>query len=324
MTTRVHVRVEGVVQGVGFRPFVHRLAGDLGLAGFVRNDARGVEIEAEGDPAAARAAARGAAHGGAAARGRRVGRGGADDAARRGGLRDRRVAARAARRRSSRRTPRRARTCLAELRDPADRRFRYPFTNCTNCGPRFTIVRGVPYDRPLTTMAGFAMCAACRAEYDDPADRRFHAQPNACPACGPRVRLVGAHAGGRDDGRGAPRVALLAGAIVAVKGIGGYHLACRADDEDAVARLRARKHREDRPFALMAADLAGARGARGARRRGRRAADVPGAADRARAAAAGARGGPRRRARRRASSASCSPTRRCTTCCWPTRARRSC
>ena len=161
--------------------------------------------------------------------------------------------------------------CLAEVLDPADRRHRYPFTNCTNCGPRFTIVRGVPYDRPLTTMAGFEMCERCRAEYEDPADRRFHAQPNACPDCGPRARLVDAggreiagEGGGRDRSPGSDAVAaaareLLAGRILAVKGIGGYHLCCRADDEAAVSALRSRKHREDRPFALMAASVEAAR-----------------------------------------------------------------
>ena len=164
--------------------------------------------------------------------------------------------------------------CLAELFDPGNRRFRYPFINCTNCGPRFTIVRGVPYDRPLTTMAGFAMCADCVREYEDPGDRRFHAQPNACPACGPRVRLLDG------DGRslanffrtpeadrqasGSDPISALAarlgeGAIAAVKGLGGYHLVCDAGNERAVAVLRARKHREDKPFALMVADSVSAR-----------------------------------------------------------------
>ena len=145
--------------------------------------------------------------------------------------------------------------------DPADRRYRYPFINCTNCGPRFTIVRGIPYDRPSTTMAAFEMCPACQAEYDDPADRRFHAQPNACPQCGPVVRLLDwagkPVAPGADPVRAAA-VALSTGMILAIKGIGGYHLACRADNSGAVARLRARKHREDKPFALMAPDLAAA------------------------------------------------------------------
>jgi hydrogenase maturation protein HypF len=155
--------------------------------------------------------------------------------------------------------------CLRELSDPADRRHRYPFINCTDCGPRFTIIRGVPYDRPLTTMAGFAMCPSCQAEYDDPVDRRFHAQPNACPACGPVARLL--DAGGREldppgtsDAVAAAAGRLRDGAIVAVKGLGGYHLACRADDESAVATLRSRKERADKPFALMAADPDAARG----------------------------------------------------------------
>jgi hydrogenase maturation protein HypF len=143
--------------------------------------------------------------------------------------------------------------CLAELFDPADRRYRYPFTNCTNCGPRLTIVRGVPYDRPLTTMASFWMCGSCRDEYEDPLDRRFHAQPIACPECGPSLRL-GELAG--EEALASACSALADGAIVAVKGLGGFHLACRADDEGAVAALRARKHREDRPFALMTVDPA--------------------------------------------------------------------
>jgi hydrogenase maturation protein HypF len=173
--------------------------------------------------------------------------------------------------------------CLAELLDPADRRHRYPFINCTNCGPRFTIVEGVPYDRPLTTMAPFRMCEPCQTEYEDPLDRRFHAQPNACPDCGPQLVLidVGDHqaaaVGGSDRvgdesaGRarsGRPRgdaalvaasAALDAGEIVAIKGLGGYHLACRADDEAAVAGLRGRKHREEKPFAVMVADVDAAR-----------------------------------------------------------------
>lgn len=150
--------------------------------------------------------------------------------------------------------------CLAEVRDPADRRHRYPFTNCTNCGPRFTIARDVPYDRPATTMASFAMCAACRREYDDPLDRRFHAQPIACPECGPGVALVSADgaAVAKADPIAAAARALRAGAIVAVKGLGGFHLACDAGSSAAVRRLRERKRREEKPFAVMVDDLAAA------------------------------------------------------------------
>jgi hydrogenase maturation protein HypF len=259
---RVRLRVEGTVQGVGFRPHVHRLAGELALAGWVRNDRRGVVAEVEGDPLAVEAFLRRIADDAPPlARVERVvaqdavatgERGFAIGESAAGGAADALVAPDAAT----------CEDCLRELADPADRRFRYPFVNCTNCGPRYTIVRGVPYDRPLTTMAAFAMCPACRAEYDDPGDRRFHAQPNACPACGPRARLLDArgeevpHAG---DAICATAAALRGGAIVAVKGLGGYHLACLAADEEAVRALRARKHREDRPFALMAANLAGAR-----------------------------------------------------------------
>ncbi len=263
----MRARVVGTVQGVGFRPFVHRLASGLGLAGYVLNDAHGVLLEAEGEPAAVeRFLARLSAEAPPLAAVERVSAepiaptgepGFAIRESPRTGIAETAV------------TPDSATCddCLAELFDPADRRFRYPFVNCTNCGPRFTIVRGVPYDRPLTTMAGFQMCAACRAEYEDPANRRFHAQPNACPACGPSVRLVPAPgpdlAAARDavdrDAVAAAARALLGGAILAVKGVGGFHLACRADDEDAVAALRARKHREDRPFALMARDLEAAR-----------------------------------------------------------------
>src|SRR5262249_4527528 len=139
--------------------------------------------------------------------------------------------------------------CLRELFDPHDRRFRYPFTNCTNCGPRFTIVRDVPYDRPRTTMASFTMCADCAREYHDPADRRFHAQPIACPACGPQLRLV-VRDGVRVPGDPIEVTAelLRAGRIVAVKGLGGYHLAAAAGDDAAVGRLRSLKQREEKPF----------------------------------------------------------------------------
>ena len=255
--------MEGTVQGVGFRPYVYRLADELGVAGHVLNDSRGVVVEVEAPAETVeRFLARLPAEAPPLATVERVTAEPLEELGESGfSIRESPAGG----------EPRAAVTpdtatcadCLAELFDPADRRFRYPFTNCTNCGPRFTIVRDVPYDRPSTTMAGFAMCPSCRAEYDDPADRRFHAQPNACPDCGPRVRLT--YAGGqavadpaaRDDVDAAAR-ALREGAIVAVKGIGGFHLACLARDEDAVAELRARKHREDKPFALMAPDLAAA------------------------------------------------------------------
>ena len=261
---RVRVRVRGTVQGVGFRPHVYRLAGAHHLAGYVLNDSHGVLLEVEGsyaavagflDRLAAGAPPLAVVESIGAEELPPTGEGGfairdsppAQEI-------DAPVAADSAT----------CEDCLRELADPADRRHRYPFINCTNCGPRFTIVRGIPYDRPLTTMAGFTMCEECRAEYEDPGDRRFHAQPNACPRCGPSTVLLGADgtaaspAGARDAIHGAA-AALASGMIVAVKGIGGYHLACRADDERATARLRARKHREDKPFALMAATAACAR-----------------------------------------------------------------
>jgi len=256
----MRARVEGTVQGVGFRPFVHRLAGELGLAGWVGNDERGVVVEAEGAPdllgrflSDLRTQGPPLAH---------VERVLAEDVAATGAPGFAIVASRSSGVAEALVSPDVAPcdACLAELTDPADRRHRYPFVNCTNCGPRFTIVRGVPYDRPLTTMAGFVMCPACQAEYDDPADRRFHAQPNACPACGPRARLLGGPAGEEEgDAVAAAAAALLDGAVVAVKGAGGYHLACHAGDAGAVAALRARKHREERPFALMVRDVAAAR-----------------------------------------------------------------
>jgi hydrogenase maturation protein HypF len=257
---RVRARVEGTVQGVGFRPFAYRLAREEMLAGYVLNDERGVLLEVEGGADAVKrflirleqdapplAAVEAVATEPLPAIG--------EDRFRivesvSGGMADAPVTADSAT----------CGACISELMDPADRRYRYPFTNCTNCGPRFSIIRGVPYDRPSTTMAGFEMCAECRREYDDPADRRFHAQPNACPACGPRVRLVLASGEGvrvpstADAIAGAAR-RLADGLIVAIKGIGGFHLACDACDEDAVATLRARKHREDKPFALMVANV---------------------------------------------------------------------
>jgi len=261
-TRRVRARVDGTVQGVGYRPFVYRLARELGVAGWVLNDERGVLVEAEGDPAvldafvarlSADAPPLAAVSGVESEDIDATGEAGFEIvASERGGAVTAPV------------TPDSATCdeCLAELADPADRRYRYPFLNCTNCGPRFTIVTGIPYDRPQTTMAGFAMCDACTAEYEDPGDRRFHAQPNACPVCGPRARLLerdGEPVQGVQDAVRAAADDLLAGRVLAIKGLGGYHVACRADDEQAVSALRRRKHREDRPFALLVRDVAAAR-----------------------------------------------------------------
>ncbi|MBC7317206.1 MAG: carbamoyltransferase HypF, partial [Chloroflexi bacterium] len=143
--------------------------------------------------------------------------------------------------------------CLREIMDPRDRRYRYPFTNCTNCGPRFTIIEAIPYDRPKTTMKAFAMCPACQREYDDPLDRRFHAQPNACPVCGPHLTLVdcqGRTLAEHDEALREAERLLREGAIVAIKGLGGFQLACDATNEAAVARLRVRKRRPHKPFAV--------------------------------------------------------------------------
>ncbi|GAA4730324.1 carbamoyltransferase HypF [Actinomycetospora chibensis] len=256
---RVRVHVEGIVQGVGFRPFVHGLARELGLAGSVGNDAAGVVVEVEGGEAAVRdfvlalrerppalavvesvrseAIPPTGSHGlvitGSAVTGARTALVAADTAT--------------------------CADCLAEMRDPADRRHRYPFVNCTNCGPRYTIVRDVPYDRATTTMAGFTMCAPCAAEYHDPADRRFHAQPTCCPDCGPTLVLEPAGPGGPGDPVREAASRLRDGAVLAMKGLGGYHLAVRADAADSVARLRAAKHREEKPFAVMAGSLEDAR-----------------------------------------------------------------
>ncbi|MBL7493049.1 carbamoyltransferase HypF [Frankia sp. AgB1.9] len=300
---RIAVDVDGIVQGVGFRPFVYALASRQHLVGEVANSPTGVHIEASGSRSAIKAflaalrdeapplavveeiVVRERSTDEQPTRGYQptVGRAGVpvgepadtDRAETRVGLAARpgraglpagggfRIAASEA---AGARTTlvsadcATCADCLAELADPADRRYRYPFINCTNCGPRFTIIRDVPYDRPATTMAGFAMCLACAAEYHDPADRRFHAQPVCCSDCGPRLRLLD-RAGRPLDVDPIERSAelLRAGAVLAMKGLGGYHLAVDARSEAAAARLRGRKHRADKPFAVMVADVSAAR-----------------------------------------------------------------
>ena len=255
------VAVCGVVQGVGFRPFVYRLATEEGLAGFIGNDTAGVTIEIEGSarqvdafllrlrtetPPLARidsVAVRELAAAGDV------------------GFR---ILSSTVKGQVSTGIPADAATCsdcLRELFDPADRRFGYPFLNCTNCGPRFTITRRIPYDRPQTSMAPFVMCSACQREYDDPRNRRFHAQPNACWECGPRIWLEA------PDGAAIPSEdpiataidRLLAGDVVAIKGIGGFHLSVDATDQAAVMRLRERKRRYGKPLAVMVRDMEAAR-----------------------------------------------------------------
>ena len=253
-------QINGTVQGVGFRPWVYRLALHAGVTGRVRNDAAGVTIDAFGDSTAIDKF-NGVLHG---------------------------TPPPAARIAAICQSPipfecdtafvivpstdtgspcvsipsdlATCDDCAAEIADPADRRFRYPFTNCTNCGPRLTIATGIPYDRAATTMARFEMCPGCRREYHDPTDRRFHAQPNACPICGPRLTLH-TFAGeliGVDDPIAAAAEALHCGMIVAIKGLGGFHLACDATEAGVVGRLRERKHRDEKPFAVMVRDLASA------------------------------------------------------------------
>jgi hydrogenase maturation protein HypF len=259
---RRRIRVTGTVQGVGFRPFVFRTAQRLGLTGTVSNDAAGVLVEAEGAPAAIDELVRLLSD--APPPLARVESVAVDPTAVRGAVAFEVVASQPS---GILDVPVPVDVgpcvpCLEELHDPADRRFRYPFINCTDCGPRYTITRGIPYDRPQTTMATFVMCAACRAEYEDPADRRFHAQPNACPECGPHVRLDAPGAGvvaRRDAAMTEAAMRLAAGQILAVRGVGGFHLATRADDAEAVAELRRRKSRDDKPFALLVADVEAAR-----------------------------------------------------------------
>ena len=252
---RRRLAVTGLVQGVGFRPFVYRLARSHNLGGWVRNTSRGVEIEVEGPPAALDLFVR------------RL----SEEAP---------TLSRVERVVSEETLPLAQETfeilaseslpdteavippdvglcpdCAREIRDPTDRRFQYAFTNCTNCGPRFTLIRQVPYDRRQTTMAVFEMCPACRQEYEDAGDRRFHAEPTACPACGPRVWLE-YQGGGQENEVFLTAARLLRdGKILAVKGLGGFHLACDAGNDTAVRTLRERKGRRDKPFALMVRDL---------------------------------------------------------------------
>jgi len=261
---RSAVRVRGVVQGVGFRPFVYRLAMEEGLSGFIGNDTDGVTIEVEGHAGKIEAFLRRlqaetpplARIDSVAVQGLTLSHDRLDGAGRPAIFQ---IVSSEVKGRVSTGIPADAATCpdcLRELLDPADRRYRYPFLNCTNCGPRFTITRRIPYDRPQTSMAKFPMCAACQAEYDDPLNRRFHAQPNACWECGPQVSLedvVG------EDAVQTTIQMLAEGKVLAIKGIGGFHLSVDATNEEAVQRLRARKHRYGKPLAVMVRDLEAAR-----------------------------------------------------------------
>jgi len=261
---RQKIIVDGIVQGVGFRPFIYQLAKRFGLTGSVCNDTRGVTIEVEGQA--------GALHQFVTA------------------IRSEKPPLSVIQSLDTQEIPAQGTTgfgilqsrvdetrraqiapdtfvcddCLKELFDPADRRYHYPFINCTNCGPRYTIVTGIPYDRPLTTMAEFPLCDDCQAEYDDPTSRRFHAQPNACPICGPELQLLAANGqpplienllSGIEDPLSEAIRRLKKGQILAIKGLGGYHLAVDAGNQDAVLELRRRKQRDEKPFALMAGNL---------------------------------------------------------------------
>jgi hydrogenase maturation protein HypF len=256
---RKRIKVTGVVQGVGFRPFVYRLARRHRLGGWVCNTSQCVEIEVEGHPAAVATFIIELTQE-------------APDLARIDTVMDHDTPPQGSAgfiiQESKNLTATEAlipadvatcADCLADITDPTNRRYQYPFTNCTNCGPRFTLIREVPYDRPHTTMAVFDLCPACRTEYENPEDRRFHAEPTACPVCGPRVWL---EEGGRwqnTDAIAAAARLLAAGKIVAVKGLGGFHLAADARNDAAVRTLRARKGRVAKPFAVMVQDLAEAK-----------------------------------------------------------------
>ena len=256
-TVRKKILVRGIVQGVGFRPFVYREALAENLKGFVSNSSTGVEIEVEG-PAEAISTflerVRTNPPPLAQITDMTV-----TDLSATGDMEFLIVASHGEEKRTALISPDVSicDDCLKELFDPEDRRFRYPFINCTNCGPRYTIIQDIPYDRPMTTMSVFAMCADCQAEYDDPANRRFHAQPNACPVCGPRVWITDERGKSLDIDDPIKKTvdALREGKIVAVKGLGGFHLACDATNAVAVRRLRERKHREEKPLAVMVMDI---------------------------------------------------------------------
>ncbi len=250
----LRISVKGVVQGVGFRPFVHNLATGMGLTGFVANTAEGVEIAVEG-PELGPFVERLRNEAPPLARILAVDISFAEPA----GYNNFAIRESSDAGRFTLVSPDMSvcEDCRTELFDPQDRRYLYPFINCTNCGPRYSITRSVPYDRPNTTMALFPMCEPCLSEYHNPSDRRFHAQPNACPDCGPRVTLVKAAGQGRESGdpmTGAIDL-LQKGKILAIRGLGGFHLACDAGDRDAVEILRLRKRKNNKPFALMAADV---------------------------------------------------------------------
>ncbi len=254
---RKKIKIQGIVQGVGFRPFVYRLAVSLNLKGFVLNTVRGVEIEVEGrsdlierfmdvlpkqiPPAS------------------RITKMESSDLSPQNDFEFQILSSRKKEKRSALISPDIGicEDCLRELFDPEDRRYQYPFINCTNCGPRYTILQEIPYDRPNTTMSVFKMCPECQREYDDPENRRFHAQPNACPVCGPEVWLTnskGQKVQIEDPILETVRL-LQSGKIVAIKGLGGFHLACDAENHRTVSILRARKHREEKPLAVMAPNL---------------------------------------------------------------------